>query len=175
MQKKCFPVCLLAIAFFVFGPSVSHATTVERLTLDDMARKSHSIVLGTVRGSRTFWTSDGKLILTTYTVEVQESLKGQSGRTAELTVIGGQVGDTVLHVAGMPSFRDGETAIVFIEQSGGYSVVVGLGQGKFKVSNGEVENAPADLTFADGRPARVVKMPLATFRQQVRSIVDRQR
>ena len=81
-----------------------HATTVERLGLDDLVRKAHRIVVGKVRTSRTYWTADRKLILTSYTVDVSESIKGQAGRTVELTTVGGRIGTTELHVSGMVSF-----------------------------------------------------------------------
>src|SRR5687768_1790780 len=121
--------------------TVSRATTVERLTLDDLARRSQSVVQGVVRGSRTYWSPDGKLILTNTTIEVTEAIKGQAGRTIDVTTVGGRIGDTVLHVSGMPAFTSGENTIVFVERSSGYLTVLGLGQGKFTVSNGEVANS----------------------------------
>ena len=40
---------------------------------------------------------------------------------------GGKIGDLELFVSGMPSFETGENAVVFVEKSGAYQVVVGLG------------------------------------------------
>src|SRR5437764_11349186 len=119
----------------------SSATTVERLSLDDMVNKAHSIVHGKVRSVRSHWSEDGRLILTTYTLDVQETIKGQSARSIALTTIGGKIGDLTVFAAGMPSFVVGEESIVFLEKSGDKSAVVGLNQGKFSVVNGEVSNA----------------------------------
>jgi hypothetical protein len=175
LQKPFHAVFLLALCLFFGIAAPSSATTVERLTLEDMTSRAGIIVQGTVRSSRTFWTADRKLILTTTTFEVTERLKGQPSKSIELTTIGGQIGDTILHVAGMPAFHDGESAIVFVERSGAYQTLVGLGQGKFSVENGEVSNAVSDLSFPDGKPARSLKLSLETFKNRVRSILDRQR
>ena len=118
--------------------------------------------------------SMGELVLTDYSIEVSESIKGQASRSMVVTTVGGRMGDTELHVAGMPAFQKGEDAVLFVEQTGAYRTVVGLGQGKFTVVNGEVANDVGDLSFPDGRPGNPVRMPLNTFRNQIRNIVNRQ-
>jgi len=164
---------LASFAFILLITTFSKATTVERLNLDDMVKRAHKIVVGKVRNARTYWSDNGKLILTTYTMEVEEAVKGPFSGTLELTTIGGQIGGVILHVAGMPSFVNGESAVVFVEESGAFSTVVGLDQGKFTVTNGEVSNSVSDLAFPDGRPGKPLKMPLATFKRQIKSILER--
>ena len=63
---------------------------------------------------------------------------------------------------------------MFVERSGAYQTVVGLGQGKFTVTNGEVANSVNDLSYPDGAPGRPVKMPLQTFKTQIRNLLNRQ-
>ncbi len=146
----------------------SLATTVVRLSLDDMVRKAQSIVHGKVHSRSTHWSTNGKLILTTYTMDVEETIKGPVSKSVELTTIGGKIGDLTLYVSGMPSFETGEEAVVFIENSGGYSVFVGLSQGKFSVKNGEVANSVAALTFPDGKEASPpLKMRVEDFMRQI--------
>jgi hypothetical protein len=146
----------------------SFATTVVRLSLDDMIRKAQSIVHGRVRSRTTHWSSNGKLILTTYTMDVQETIKGPASQSVELTAIGGKIGALTLYVSGMPSFETGEEAVVFIEKSGAYSVVVGLSQGKFSVRNGEVANSVSGLAFPDGRDGGApLKMHVEDFMRQI--------
>ena len=164
---------LLAWMFFFAFSNLAQATTVERLNLDALVKKSNRIVVGRVRNSRTYWSSNGKLILTSYIIDVQETLKGQTASTVELTTIGGQIGDLTLHVAGMPVFAKDENAVVFLENTGTYSTVVGLAQGKFAVANGEVSNDVIGLDFPDGSSARPTKMPLATFRRLIKLSLDR--
>jgi hypothetical protein len=159
--------------FFFSFLNLSQATTVERLNLDGLVKQSNRIIIGKVRNSRTYWSSNGKLILTSYTIDVQETLKGRATTTVELTTIGGKIGDLTLHVAGMPVFEKDENAVVFLENTGTYSTVVGLAQGKFAVSNGEVSNDVIGLDFPNGSSARPTKMPLATFRRQIKLSLDR--
>lgn len=149
------------------------ATTVERLSLEDLSIRAHLIVHGTVRSSESQWTADRKLILTTTIIETTEAIKGQAPRLLQVTTIGGRVGNTVLHVAGMPVFKPGEDAVVFVEQAGACETVLGLGQGKFSVREGQVSNSVSSLTFSDGQPARSVNMQLEAFRAQVRAILNR--
>jgi hypothetical protein len=164
--------CLVLVCWF--GSSVSSfGTTVERLTLEALANRAGRIVEGTVRGSRSYWSSNRKLILTTTTIEVDDAIKGRSTRSIEITTVGGQVGDAVLYVAGMAKFRPGESTIVFVEESGVYLTVLGLAQGKFSVSNGQVSNSTADLTSPDGRSLRPFSMPVQTFKSEIRSILER--
>lgn len=150
----------------------SYATTVQRLGLEDLVKKAHTIVVGRVVNSRTYWNSNRKLIFTSYTIQVDESIKGQAAGSLEVTTIGGKIGDVELHVAGMPAFQNGENAVVFVEQSGAFQTVLGLGQGKFTVINGEVRNSVGDLSFPDGRPGVPTRMPLQTFKDQIRRILS---
>ena len=171
MNKNRFFVCILVLSFLV--TTLSHATTVERLNLDDLVRRANKIVAGRVSNSRTLWSSDRKLIHTVYTIEVHETMKGESSRTVELTTVGGKIGDIILHVSGMPSFEKGEDTVVFVEKAGLYSIVVGLGQGKFTVSNGEASNSVTDLAFPGGLPGRPLKMPVEEFKSQIKRLADR--
>jgi hypothetical protein len=164
---------LLTLTFVLLLSTITQATTVERLTLDGLVKKSSRIVIGKVRNSRTYWSSNGKLILTNYTIDVQETIKGPAAPTVELTTIGGTIGDLTLHVAGMPVFARDENAVVFVESTGAYSTVVGLGQGKFTVVGDEVSNNISDLEFPDGRRSVPTKMPLAAFKQQIQLFLNR--
>src|SRR3954464_12356714 len=99
------------LAMFLMAAS-AHATTVERLGLEDLAKKAHTIVSGRVTNSRTYWSSNRKVIFTSYTLQVEENIKGQAARNVEITTIGGKIGDVELHVSGMPSFQTDESAVV---------------------------------------------------------------
>ena len=171
LKKRFLP---FAILFSLLFTMFLHATTVQRLEFDDLVKKAQRIVIGKVRSSRTHWSDNGKLILTSYTIDVAETIKGQPGRTIEITAVGGKIGDLELFVSGVPSFEAGEDAVVFVEQSGAYQTVVGLGQGKFTVKNGEVSNNVHDLSFPDGRPGTPLRMSVETFKTQIKALVSRQ-
>jgi hypothetical protein len=166
-------IALIALCLILVITTSSYAVTVQRLNLDDIVKKAHAIVVGKITGKRTYWSTDRKLILTDYTIAVGERIKGNTGPSTTVTAVGGKIGDLELYVSGMPSFKQGEEAVVFLEQSGSYQTVVGLGQGKFTVTNGEVANNVGELSYPDGRPGNPVKMPLQSFKAQIRTILNR--
>lgn len=169
MMKRLFISVLSLFAFLDFA----QATTVRRLSFDDLVRKAEIIVSGQVTDSRTYRSNDGKLIFTSYTVQVAETLKGKTPATVTVTTIGGKLGNTVLHVSGMPQFQTGENAVLFLEHSGAYTTVVGLNQGKFNVSNGEVSNTMSGLSFPDASAAKPLKMPVDEFKRQIKLRISR--
>jgi hypothetical protein len=145
----------------------SQATTVRRLTLDDLVAKADSIVVGRVIDARTFWTEDHKLILTSHTVEIQQCLKGGSGDAVVVTTIGGRIGGSALRVAGMPTLEIGESAVFFLEHSGSYTTIVGLKQGKFPIADGQVQNMIGGVSPAETLAGKPVSMPLDEFKHQI--------
>jgi len=163
-------VCTILTIAFV---SSLYATTVWRLSLDDLVVKADAIVVGQVTDSHTDWTADRKLILTTYNFQVGERLKGSTPQTIAVTTVGGKIGNTILHVSGMPEFQPGENAILFLERSGAYTTVVGLNQGKFRIYNGEVSNTISGLTFSDGASGSGVRMRLDEFKREIQTRIAR--
>jgi hypothetical protein len=150
---------LLVLSLFILAATLSSlASTVQRLTFDDLVRTAHAIVHGKVRSSTPHWSTDHRLILTTTIIDIQETIKGQPSRTVELTTIGGKIGDLTLVVPGMPAFTPGEEAVLFVENVGAVKTIVGLAQGKFAVQNGEVANP------ISGAP---LKMRLDDFKRQI--------
>jgi hypothetical protein len=172
MQNAVIRVFVLGLILIGLGSSSIRATTVERLSLESLVKKASSIVEGKVDGSKTFWSADRKIILTTYRIVVRETIKGRASGAIELTTIGGTIGDVTLHVSGMPTFQQGEDAVVFVESRGNVSTVVGLTQGHFVVKNATVENNVSDLQFPDGRSGSSLKMSLESFKNRIRALTD---
>jgi hypothetical protein len=168
-MKRLFILSFLVLVFL----TPAHATTVRRLSFDELVSKAEMIVAGQVTDSRTYRTGDGKLILTSYTIQVGENIKGKAPATVTVTTVGGKVGNTVLRVSGMPQFQTGENTVLFLENYGTYTTVVGLNQGKFGISNGEVSNTMTGLAFPDGNSAKPLKMPLDEFKRQIRLRLSR--
>ena len=170
VRTKCLLTVLILI---VFATLPLRATTVQKQTLDDMVSKAESIVIGRVINSQSSWTKNGKLILTQTTFEVQEGLKGAATKTVTITTVGGRVGNSVLHVSGMPSFQPDETAVIFLERSNNYLTVLGLSQGKFSVVNGEVSNHLSGLSFEGGVASIPTRMRLTEFKRQIQQRLNK--
>lgn len=168
---KRFWFLFVIVVLIVSGPV--QATSVQRLSLDELVAKASTIVEADIVAARTYRTPDGKLILTSYTATVQENMKGAPVSSITVTTVGGRIGSTVLHVSGMPVFQPGDKAILFLEKSGAYSTIVGLNQGKFSILNGEVANDLAGLSFPDGQTGKQVRMPLNEFKRQLKLRLSR--
>jgi hypothetical protein len=178
-----------ALAFALLGASLATATTVQKLSLQDLARKSDAIVVDEVEQAVSRWDDEGKEIYTYVTVRVSDHVKGQKGQKGEkgqkgpdtltLRQLGGQVDKIASVVPGMPEFRKGEEVVLFLSQkdAAGYPWVVGLQQGKYSVvtdENGlkQVRNDVDGLNLAGpgGLEAKgSSQMPLDAFLESVRN------
>lgn len=174
-----FAACVLA------GASMASATTVLKLSLKDLAKKSDTIVRATVEDEVARYDAN-KEIYTYFTLKVLEPVKG-SHKDDVITIrqLGGVVGNIASIVPGTPTFKKGEEVVVFLTQKdvAGYPWVMGLQQGKFSVSQDEngqkrVRNElggmnlmGADGTIMDG--AKVTpNMPLQALLDGIRTDLD---
>jgi hypothetical protein len=129
---------VLAIAAVaLLGAQAALATTVQKLSLQELTKKSDSIVMARVDDAVASWDAGHKEIYTYITLSVLQPVKGNKGAT---TIMLRQLGETVGTIAsivpGMPSFRKGEEVVVFLTQKdrAGYPWVMGLEQGKYSIS-----------------------------------------
>ncbi len=134
------------------------ATTLERLTLDQMVAKSTMIVRGKVLDAAS--QRRGSIIYTVYRLSVTERIKGATGQSVvEVYLPGGTYGGYRQTFAGTPVLTAGAEYVVFIWASPkSTNEVIGLGQGVFDVklgSTGELvlSRGPleADVVDALGR------------------------
>ncbi len=136
----------------LLGASLATATTVQKFTVKELAKKSESIVLARVEDEASRWDEGRKEIYTYITLRVLESVKGEKAQAATkgnkgiqdeavITIrqLGGTVDKIISHVPGMPSFRKGEEVVVFLSAKDrtGYPSVMGLQQGKYSVITDE--------------------------------------
>ncbi len=118
------------------GTQAALATTVVKLTVQDLTRKSDSIVMARVEDEVSSWDASHKEIYTYTTLRVLEPVKGMKGQTTiTLRQIGGTVDNIASIVPGMPSFRKGEEVVLFLtrKDAAGYPWVMGLQQGKYTI------------------------------------------
>jgi hypothetical protein len=171
--------------FALAGASTAGATTVMKLSLKDLAKKSDAIVRATVEDGVARYDAN-KEIYTYYTLRVLEPVKG-SRKDDVITIrqLGGVVGTIASIVPGTPTFQKGEEVVVFLTQKdvAGYPWVMGLQQGKFSVSLDEsgqkrVRNELSDLNLvgpggsvADGAKVSP-NMSLQAFLDGIRTDLD---
>jgi hypothetical protein len=136
-QSRTVVLALAVLALFV--ASFAAATTVEKMSLRDLAKKSDAIVLAKVEDASARYDAN-KEIYTYITLRVLEPVKGpKKDATITIRQLGGTVGDIASVVPGTPSFKSGEEVVVFLTKNdrAGYPWVMGLQQGKYNVSTDE--------------------------------------
>lgn len=176
-------VALAGIA--LFGANLATATTVQRFTLRDLAKKSDSIVLARVLDQSSRRDETNKEIYTYITLRVLESVKGAKGETSiTIRQLGGSVDNLISVVPGMPSFKSGEETVLFLsaKDGAGYPWVMGLQQGKYSVLTGEngLKSVRSDLSglkmmAADGSVKESTTssdMPLNAFLDGIKTDLD---
>jgi hypothetical protein len=110
-----------------------HAAVLVHLSFDEMAEKSSAIFLGRCIEVRSAWA--GADIVTHNVFEVGEYFKGDLGQRVTVTEIGGQVGNIVAAYPGLPRFKAGEEAVLFVWTDPlGVHQVIGLTQGRFRIN-----------------------------------------
>lgn len=153
------------------------ATTLERLSVDEMIQKSTSIVRGRVIDVSTV--QRGNLIYTVYRLSIVERLKGVStASTTDVYVPGGAINGYRQTFAGSPVLGTGSDYVVFIWTSPrGINQLIGLGQGIFEVkasASGEsvLSRGPLDADVVDSTGRSVtdqgVKLSLTNLRSRIR-------
>src|SRR5512140_259023 len=106
-------------AFALIGASTATATTVLKLSMKDLARKSDAVVVARVEDEVARYDTN-KEIYTFVTLRVLDPVK--NSRKDDLITIR-QLDGVVDHIAsvvpGMPTFQKGEEVVVFLTQKDG--------------------------------------------------------
>lgn len=142
------------------------ATTVKQLSLEQMARGSHRIMLGRCVSQETYWNKNRTRILTATRFAVTEDLKGEFRETATVVTVGGTMDGLTLVVSGTPSFREQEEVLLFLEagKSGNW-ILMGLSQGMFRITADRrgvrtAHHASSGLHLIPGRPESSSPTPI---------------
>lgn len=130
------------------------ATTLERLSMDQMIAESTYIVRARVQGGAGVLSN--RTIYTKYSLQVTESLKGLSTQTLQVLVPGGSTNGLSQSVAGSPKLIPNSEMVLFLWQSPkGLIHVIGMQQGAFDIQKDATgtqfitRNAISEATILD--------------------------
>lgn len=116
----------------------SSATTLLRLTVEEMSVQAEMIVVGEVTEVQSQWNAARTMIYTYVTVDVAQCIAGACGDTVKIKQRGGSVGQWSLPIPGMPKFVAGQKVLLFLEKDPegvpGYAYVLGMCQGMFVIT-----------------------------------------
>lgn len=174
---------LTAVALLLACAPLARATTLQRMTLEELAATAQYLVR--VRCLATESRFEEGEIWTFTTFEVLETMKGNLSRRITVRLLGGRAGNLVSTVDGVPRFHPGEELFLFLEPAGpaAYSVT-SWAQGTFRIrrdpatgaefvtqdTSGLVMFDPATRRF---HPGGVRNLPAEEFRQRVRTALER--
>ena len=173
MQTFALSLVASALCCPLFG------TTLQQMTLDELARQSTQIVRGKAQlGSAS---ARGSMIYTHYRIQIAEQWKGNWASQVDVAVPGGEVNGRRQSFAGAPVFADGQEYIFFLWTSRtGLTQVIGLSQGMFQLQAGVsgtlmVTRTPSSQRVLDGNGKEIVdpaiSLPLPDFKDKVSRIL----
>ena len=177
MMRK--PIILALVATFATSMV---ASTLQRLSLNDMILKSSMIVRGTVQPG-TSASMRGALIYTHYELSITTVYKGTQtpGQTVDVAIPGGVMNAIHQPVAGAPMLNAGQDYVMFLWTSrSGFTQVIGLSQGLFNVSKNAqgqliVSRGAANAVMLDGAGNPVsdsnLQMPLADLTSTIQNVL----
>ena len=152
------------------------------MTFKALVTEARVIVVGRVAGTDAQWTDGRRSIETLVTIDVEQYLKGDMGRSVTIRVPGGQVGPYLSLMPGAPRFAPGDQVVLFLAGDGPtIPHVLALGQGVFRVVTDAASGArtviPELLTAASAGAVAVVRgdparrpAPLDRFSADVRAL-----
>jgi hypothetical protein len=118
-------------------PVLLSASSLPRLSLEDLARQSDTIVAGHVVRTWTAIDSENKFIWTHYEIKVGSTLKGRAQASVVVSEPGGTLNGVTLLVPGSTPYTVGEEVSVFLYRTPiGYLRTTNYGQGKFVIRAG---------------------------------------
>src|SRR6202051_4339785 len=183
MHRRCFHLLLFIFLLPLVPLSAVRATTLVRLSLDQLAAGSDAVARVNFSSAETRW--ENGTIWTITTVKVVETMKGNLPGEISVRLPGGRVGHLTATVEGTPRFHPGDDAIVFLKRSpaGGFTVA-GWVEGTFRISRDPrtgsetvTQDSSAfavfDVATRAVRAEGIRRMPIEEFRSRVAAAVAR--
>jgi hypothetical protein len=159
LMRAFFTVCCILL----LGQS-GRATTLEKLSIEDMSAKSTSIIRGRVQDCSGL--SRGSLIYTRCDVSVLETWKGTVSAKMDVVVPGGTARGLTQTFTGSPKLVPGDEYVLFLwTGKSGLTHLIGLSQGVFSVKpstdgSAKALRAAASAPMVDSLGAAVPDAPL---------------
>ncbi len=152
---------MLRVILLAMVAGLAGATTLERLSLDEMIVKSTAVLRGRVTSSYT--AVHGPMIYTHFLVTVAERWKGPATGQGDIVIPGGTYRGLRQSISGAPKVTVGSEYVFFLWTSRtGLTHIIGLSQGVFDLkvdSDGETQafrtaSADAMLDPVTGKPVK---------------------
>jgi len=154
------------------------ATTVARLDMEQLVQRADRIVQGPVQSVYAQWDEARRLVFTYISIRVDEPLKGERRQSVLIRQVGGTVGTIQMSIAGVPQFKSGEMAIIFLKRQGDSTFqVVGMNQGLYEIIDDFAVSNVFGVDLFDSKTGEITKpliggrAPLEQLKTQIRELI----
>jgi hypothetical protein len=154
------------------------ATTVARLSLAQLVQRADLIVQGQVQSVYSEWDKERRLVFTYVSIRVEDPLKGERRQSVLIRQIGGSIGTIEMSVAGLPQFKSGERALVFLKRQDATTFqVVGMNQGLYRIVQDSAVSDASGMDLFDRetgettKPLIGVRAPLEQLKTRIRELL----
>jgi len=183
LGRKAIGGVVLAVFVFMFAGR-AEATTLLRMSIEDMTAAAEAVVVGEVTDVKSAWNDGHTTIHTFVTFKVSQCIAGTCGDTIMLKQRGGTAGEMTLHIPGMPRFSKGLKALLFLEPDPegepGFHYVVGMCQGIFVIETDggsgkqvAVQQGGAALADVDSDGMIRILAPQAPAKMPLKKLIKR--
>jgi hypothetical protein len=151
MRSACARLLAILAAVALLCDGVG-AISVIAPTFQELVAEAQTVFVGEVTATQALWIGDGaqRTIVTNVTFAVETTLKGADERVRVLRFIGGAVGDQTLTVPGIPTFKVGDRAVLFVTNDvNAISPLVGVMHGRFPLT--KASDGREYVALHDGR------------------------
>jgi len=181
VQRRRFLWILFLVALVLLAVAAS-ATTLSRLRFEELAQQATAVARLRCLGAEARW-ENGE-IWTDTRFEVVEQNKGLLPGLVTIRTLGGTIGGLYSRVEGVPEFRAGEEAYVFLwGREGEPHRILGWSQGTFRIARDVrtgVETVTQDSAAAQVFDPRtrefqrsgIRNLPMASFQMKLRKALE---
>lgn len=105
-----FSLCLIFVA-------AKSSAVMTALTTDEITKSSDVVIRGMVQRVESYWSDDGKTIMSRATISVVEEVRGQNvPHQVVVEFAGGEIGDLGYRVSDSVVFEEGEETLLFLRR-----------------------------------------------------------
>ena len=161
------------------------------MSLEEITSDADAVIRGRVAGQYSEWNENKTLISTVVTVDVLECFKGSPKEAVKMRLPGGEIGAVGQKAVGVPVFKTGDEAILFLGKNDGMWDLIGYGQGKFTIekndsSGGEqfvvndysgilmVGKDKSKSAAAEKDKGIIFRMKLSDFKAELKNLIGKQ-
>jgi|CXWL01.1.fsa_nt_gi hypothetical protein len=108
---------LVAAAIVACLAAPAGATSLVRMSLDELVADNGTVVMGHVLDAVTRWNDDHTFMLTDVRIAVEETIKGRTkGEVITVTLMGGRIGDLTTLILGGAELIPGNSYVLFLNR-----------------------------------------------------------